>query len=172
MAVSSIQLTVRLPPMQNSLVAFNAAGVGFGHVFCDESGCWPPAPAPDATGPFTSLGYSLIGQADGSSGFINGVNGDLVGTWAAPLDPLLGPLQDNGGPTLTHALLPGSPAIDQGQSFAQATDQRGRHRPHDFTSIPNAPGGDGSDIGAFELNGSITEASAMEGGEDSAASQP
>ncbi|NJL12508.1 MAG: T9SS type A sorting domain-containing protein [Microscillaceae bacterium] len=57
-------------------------------------------------------------------------------------DPLLGPLQDNGGPTLTMALLPGSPAIDAGGNFplTTATDQRGSAR----IGKP--------DIGAFELN--------------------
>ena len=50
------------------------------------------------------------------------------------------------------ALLPGSAAIDQGYSFGMATDQRGRLRYYDFAGITNAIGGDGSDIGAFELN--------------------
>jgi predicted outer membrane repeat protein len=66
-------------------------------------------------------------------------------------DPLLGPLADNGGPTKTHALLAGSPAIDQGNSFGESTDQRGMPRPSYFVSTPDASGGDGSDIGAFEL---------------------
>jgi hypothetical protein len=148
-----------LATLQNSLVAANIPGNGGGIVFCDGSGCWPPSPAPDLTGAFTSQGYNLIGQADGSTGFANGVNGDLVGTGAAPLNPLLGPLQNNGGPTLTHALLPGSPAIDQGKSFGRTADQRGRHRPYDFASVPNAPGGNGTDIGAFELNHSVFDAS-------------
>jgi len=62
-------------------------------------------------------------------------------------NPLLGPLQNNGGPTLTHALLPGSPAIDAGDAATCATipvnglDQRGIARPQ----------GAGCDIGAFEL---------------------
>ncbi|MEJ2747874.1 MAG: choice-of-anchor Q domain-containing protein [Anaerolineae bacterium] len=61
--------------------------------------------------------------------------GDLVNT-----NPLLGPLQDNGGPTLTHALSFGSPAIDHGNSaFCPATDQRG------LTRLPTA-----CDIGAYE----------------------
>ncbi len=56
-------------------------------------------------------------------------------------DPKLGPLTDNGGPTLTMALLPGSPAIDAGGTFgAPATDQRGVPRPQ----------GQGVDVGAFE----------------------
>jgi hypothetical protein len=49
--------------------------------------------------------------------------GDQINT-----DPLLGPLQDNGGPTLTHLPLPGSPAIDAGDpSFTRPPyhDQRG-----------------------------------------------
>ena len=64
-------------------------------------------------------------------------------------DPLLGPLADNGGPTKTHALLEGSPAIDKGNSFGATTDQRGLPRPSNFADIVNAA--DGSDIGAFEL---------------------
>ena len=65
-------------------------------------------------------------------------------------------LQNNGGPTQTIALQPGSPAIDQGKrdtilSFATDIDQRGLIRPYDFASIINATGGDASDIGAFEL---------------------
>jgi len=107
---------------------------------------------PDLSGDFTSHGFNLIGASDGSTGFTNGVNADQVGSSAAPIDPLIGPLQMNGGPTPTHALLPGSPAIDQGKSFGQKFDQRGHLRPHDYLSIPNAPGGDGSDIGAFELD--------------------
>lgn len=56
-------------------------------------------------------------------------------------DPKLGPLADNGGPTLTMALLPGSPAIDAGNtSVAPGTDQRGFPR----------PAGLAADIGAFE----------------------
>jgi hypothetical protein len=57
-------------------------------------------------------------------------------------DPLLAPLADNGGPTWTHALLPGSPAIDAGNNVADlATDQRGRTR----------VSGAAADIGAFEV---------------------
>jgi len=64
---------------------------------------------------------------------------------------LLGPLQNNGGPTDTHALLPGSPAIDTGISGGPNTDQRGFPRPIDLPSVPNAA--DGSDIGAYEFDG-------------------
>jgi len=102
--------------------------------------------APDCKGTFVSSGYNLIGNSSGSTGF--GVPGDQLN-----VNPLLGPLADNGGPTFTHALLTGSPAIDKGKSFGViTTDQRGHFRPYDFTSIPNASGGDGSDIGAFEVS--------------------
>ena len=66
-------------------------------------------------------------------------------------DPKLGPLADNGGPTLTMALLPGSPAIDAGNtSLAPATDQRGFPR----------PAGLAADFGAFEY-GSVMPAIAI-----------
>jgi hypothetical protein len=44
-----------------------------------------------------------------------------------------------------------SPAIDQGKSFGLTTDQRGRLRMYDFANVANASGGDGSDVGAFEM---------------------
>jgi hypothetical protein len=66
-------------------------------------------------------------------------------------NPDLGPLQANGGPTSTMALLPASPAIDKGIAGGLATDQRSLVRPVVFPWISNAPGGDGSDIGAFEV---------------------
>jgi predicted outer membrane repeat protein len=70
--------------------------------------------APDVFGVFTSNGFNLVGNTSGSSGF--GQPGDLVGTNGSPLDPRLAPLAANGGLTLTHALLPDSPAIDAGTS--------------------------------------------------------
>jgi hypothetical protein len=106
---------------------------------------------PDLSGNFTSQRFNLIGMADDSTGFTNGLNADQVGSIANPIGPRIGPLQMNGGPTPTHALLPGSPAIDHGNSFSVYMDQRGFRRPYNYLSIPNVPGGDGSDIGAFEL---------------------
>jgi hypothetical protein len=101
--------------------------------------------APDVRGSFVSRGHNLIGDGSNSAGFQS--PGDQVGTAAHPIDPRLGPLQDNGGPTPTMALLPGSPAIDTGDAgFFPATDQRGFPRPQDG----NDDGLAVSDIGAFE----------------------
>ena len=104
---------------------------------------------PDVSGAATSQGFNLIGDNSGS--MITPTIGDQIGTAASPIDPLLGFLQNNGGPTFTEALLSGSTAIDGGQSSGSNTDQRGFTRPIDFPWIPNATGGDGSDIGAFEV---------------------
>jgi len=110
---------------------------------------------PDVFGTFISQGFNLIGKKDGSTGFTMGT--DKKGTIASPLNPKLDPkgLRDNGGPTQTIALLTGSPAIDKGTSNSLigklTTDQRGLSRTVDNSSIPNATGGDGTDIGAFEL---------------------
>jgi hypothetical protein len=82
--------------------------------------------------------YNLASDAGG--GVLTGP-GDQINT-----DPLLGPLQDNGGPTFTHALLPGSPAIDRGApSFASPPyyDQRGA----EFWRVRNAR----IDVGSFEV---------------------
>ena len=59
------------------------------------------------------------------------------------------------------ALLYNSPAIDQGKSFGLAADQRGHERPFDAANIANATGGDGSDIGAFELGGTLVPIAAV-----------
>jgi hypothetical protein len=76
---------------------------------------------------------------------------DLGTVSGSPLtaDPLLGPLQYNGGPTQTMAPSSASPLIDQGSAFGLATDQRGLPRPVDLVSTANAA--DGSDIGAVEM---------------------
>jgi hypothetical protein len=103
-------------------VAGNTAGVG-----------------PDLDGALTSLGHNLIGDGTGGSGF---ADTDLVGTADFPIDPLLEPLGDYGGPTQTMRPLPGSPVINAGDNTdAPDTDQRG---------FPRIVGGF-IDIGAVEL---------------------
>jgi hypothetical protein len=91
-----------------------------------------------------SSDHNLIGKDTGLMGIPNGVNGNIVGTSAAPIDPRLGPLQLNGGHTRTQALLPGSPAIDKGFAPNEVkSDQRGPLFARTFGPAP--------DIGAFEV---------------------
>ena len=101
----------------------------------------------NVNGPATRIisnGYNLC--SDNGGGFL-GSTGDQINT-----DPLLGALQNNGGPTQTMTLMSGSPARDKGKRFGLTTDQRGSPRPIDDPSIPPAPGGDNSDIGAVEMD--------------------
>ena len=129
--------------VKSTIIALNYGGISrFGE-------------SPDVYGPFHSLGFNLIGKKDGSTGFAAGT--DKKGTIASPLNPKLDPkgLRNNGGPTQTVALLAGSPAIDKGTSISLTgtltTDQRGFARTVDNSAVPNANGGDGTDIGAFEF---------------------
>jgi hypothetical protein len=70
--------------------------------------------------------HNLIGDGTGMTGLSNGVHGNQIGSATAPIDPLLGPLQDNGGPTKTMALLAGSPALNAGDpAQLGVADQRG-----------------------------------------------
>jgi CSLREA domain-containing protein len=117
-------------------------------------------------GSFASLGHNIIGDGNGSLVFVDGVNGDQIGTSGSAIDPRLGPLADNGGDTETHALLGGSPALDAGDNALITTppydgppfyDQRGVgfdricDGDHDGTATV--------DIGAFETpNGSAPTA--------------
>ncbi|MCX6583202.1 MAG: hypothetical protein NT166_23755 [Candidatus Aminicenantes bacterium] len=96
----------------------------------------------DCYGTFDWVCYSLIEDTSGCTltGF---QKANILG-----MDPLLGPLADNGGPAKTHALLPGSPAIDAGNSAGVSVDQRGFKRPINIPGIPNVS--DGADIGAYE----------------------
>ena len=93
---------------------------------------------------WTSAGNNL--SSDTHCAFT--ATGDLQST-----DPLLTPLGDYGGPTLTHALSPGSPAIDAGSNSAcPATDQRGITRPVDGDNNATAV----CDMGAFEARNQLT----------------
>jgi len=91
----------------------------------------------DLDGSFASVGHNLVN----GSGFTNTASSDQIGSPDAPIDPRLGPLADNGGPTQTHALLPGSPALDAGDDMLTGLDQRGRPR----------LSGAHVDIGAYEF---------------------
>ncbi|MAE63166.1 MAG: hypothetical protein CMJ18_02735 [Phycisphaeraceae bacterium] len=102
----------------------------------------------------------LAGDIDPASSFnlFGALDGDVPtgpGNIMDTIDPGLLPLGDYGGSTRTHALEETSPALDQGGSAvvpAPTFDQRGtRPRVVDLGAVPNAAGGDGSDIGSFEL---------------------
>jgi hypothetical protein len=127
----------------NSAAGMNFAGYGGGvyagslsarnTIFARNTG---PS-APDVYGTLTSQGHNLIGNTTGASGF---VSSDLLN-----VDPMLGALQNNGGPTQTMALLAGSPAIDAGDNTgAPMWDQRG-------PGFPRIEHGT-IDIGAFEYH--------------------
>ena len=95
---------------------------------------------PDVFGTFLSASHTLLQDNGDASGITaDATNGNLIG-----VDPLLGPLADNGGPTLTHAFRPGtppSPAIDAGSNpIPVSADQRGAPRVF----------GAAADIGAYE----------------------
>jgi hypothetical protein len=110
--------------LQNSIVASNSSGG-------------------NCSGTIVSNGYNL--SSDNTCNFTH--TGDLIA------DPLLGPLQNNGGPTWTMALLPGSPAIDagnptgctDGHGHLLKTDQRGQPRPDSEDKTKT-----GCDMGAYE----------------------
>src|SRR5262249_13966277 len=99
-----------------------------------------------------------------SGDFTNGVNHDQVGKPAAPIDPLLGPLQNNGGPTHTLALLPRRPALHHGTHMFRGVDGRtpvldqrwpGVLRTAPGADLRPAPAWDSTDGGAFELPGQL-----------------
>ncbi|MDQ3815025.1 MAG: hypothetical protein M3347_13880, partial [Armatimonadota bacterium] len=98
-------------------------------------------------------------DAENNGGTVTGptANRNLIeshsgfGTPFSTANPNLAALAFNGGPTPTHALQTGSPALDQGIAIAGlTTDQRGLTRPVDFPGIANSLGGNGSDLGAYE----------------------
>lgn len=121
----------------NSTVSGNIGGVGGGisssgtlnyrnTILANNSGgdC-------SVSGSIGTSSYNLVEDGSCSNGAVNNLSGD----------PKLGPLADNGGIVLTHALLAGSPAIDAGDdTFCPATDQRGEARPQNSAC----------DIGSYE----------------------
>jgi hypothetical protein len=135
--------------VKNTIVAGNLDAGGDGDVHPDCS-------KPDGT--IVSFGYNLIGDETGCDGIFT-ATGDQAGTSGSPIDARPGPLADNGGPTLTHALCSGvgqphasctgvSPALDgvgadaceDLDGDAVGADQRGFSRPQ----------GPMCDVGAYE----------------------
>jgi len=125
----------------------------------------PSRYAPDCSetgaGAIDSEGYNLVGDGSKCPGLVDGANGDQIGTAAAPIDAMLGPLADNGGATLTHALLAGSLAIDGGNpatpgsggTACPTTDQRSETRPSGIACDAGSfEGGGGGAIAATAVN--------------------
>ena len=126
----------------NSTIAGNTAGSsGGGGISNDSNGTVDvrstiialntSASGPDVKGVFESQSFNVIGNNSGAT--ITPQATDQIGVTAAQLN--LGPLQDNGGPTFTRALLSGSTAIDKGYSFLSTTDQRGFPRPVGIANV-------------------------------------
>ncbi|MEO1591784.1 MAG: choice-of-anchor Q domain-containing protein [Cyanobacteria bacterium J06632_22] len=126
----------------NSIIAGNTVNAAGADIFLNSSSFL--ADDDDIFSSASGTG-NIIGAGDdtgnGAFNIADGVNGNKVGTTASPVDPLLGPLQNNGGPTFTQSPLPGSPAIDMGANpQSLLTDQRG---------LPREVGQ--ADIGAVEV---------------------
>ncbi len=119
-----------LARLENTIVAGNSA---------DSGGA-------DLDGPINAA-FSLIGNPSGATMTETVAGSNLIGA-----DPQLGPLQNNGGLTATMAIPASSPAINRGSS-ALGGDQRGERRPVLYPGVATsaAPGANGADIGAFEL---------------------
>ncbi len=126
--------------VENSIIAGNH----------DDSVGGGPTVHPDCSGPLTSSGYNILGDSTGCLGGAGpGDQTNIIGSGANVIADILEvALADNGGPTQTHALASGSPAIDAGNpggctdedSNPLTTDQRGFTRPVNTVC----------DIGAYE----------------------
>ncbi len=117
--------------LRGCLVAGNRAGLG-----------------PDVRGDVLSGGNNLIGIWDESLPLRNqSASPDRVGTWQSPLVARLLPLADNGGPTLTMALHPDSPAVDTGENVSESDADSFDQRGPGFARVS----GFRMDVGAYEL---------------------
>ncbi len=155
------RLILNYTTIAGNVATFGGGGIGYEatattsllSTILAENGAGPAGGGPDClgSGSMTSRGHNLIG-----ANFVPSLNpciapssGDQLGTDSNPIHPRLGPLTDNGGPTPTHALLVGSPAIDAGDDPTcvappvSGTDQRGVRR--------TVAAGPHCDIGAFEV---------------------
>lgn len=154
--------------INNSTIAENQAGTG-GGIHHDDTGTVTLNSSivatnrvggadSDVSGTVAGT-FNLIGVDTGLTGIAGGTDDNQVGTAGDPLDPRLSPLADNGGPAMTYAILPDSPALDAGDNpEALAFDQRGMPFQRTF--------GSQTDVGAYELQG------ATGGGNDIIATAP
>ncbi|HEV7785869.1 MAG TPA: choice-of-anchor Q domain-containing protein, partial [Thermoanaerobaculia bacterium] len=148
---NNITVTGNSAPQGGGLLVENNPFVGMAPVISNSiiAGNTATASFPDCWGPVDSR-YNLVGVVDSGCNGPSAARNDQVGTDAAPIDPKLDLLQVAGGPTPTHPLKPGSPALDAGNPAApgspracEATDQRGATRPATM-------GAGHCDLGAFE----------------------
>jgi hypothetical protein len=156
--------------LTNSTVSRNSAdgaGGGIANLFYRDSvtiltsilaGNVAPT-VPDVSGAFDSMGHNLIGNTAGTSGWDST---DLLN-----VDPKLGPLQYNGGSTMTMALLPGSPAIDKGSNDLIPPGVQYDQRGAGFNRIVNGT----VDIGDHEFLPAINHAVSVGWGAQTASLQ-
>lgn len=134
--------------LRNTVVAGNVDSTNLANLIRDLAGSG-----------HTSQGYNFIGNGSLSSPQPTDRTGNLQSNGSgAALDARLGPLGNYGATVPVHVPLFNSPLIDLGHASGSTTDQRGLLRPVDFLAIANASSGDGSDIGAYELQASPTAA--------------
>ncbi len=117
--------------MDNTIVAKNSAFLGAPDIYDSES----------TPSRFQSNGYNLVGDESGAS--TSWQETDIYGNSEEPVDPLLGKLADNRGPSKTHSLLTNSPARNTGETDLEV-DQRGANRVNP------------DDIGAYDASGSFS----------------
>jgi hypothetical protein len=141
--INSIGSSVALVELRNTIVANNGT-----RNFVTRL-------ATGGSASFESLGFNL---SDNYNGAMTLQASDLTG------DPRLGPLAPQGGTVPVHLLLGGSPALDSGSSAGSVADQRGLPTPFDIGGIANAAdGGNGSDIGAVEMQALIVSSASDSG---------
>jgi hypothetical protein len=127
--------------------AFNGIG---GTVIADNTAtnAAPDLRSAGSTPTTFQLALSLVESTSGAS--VADVPG-FAGTNIVGVDPQLGTLGSNGGPTQTQKPSLSSPLLDKGKALTGPSDQRGLPRPFDIPSIASPSAGDGADIGAVEL---------------------
>jgi len=136
--------------VNNSTITGNTATSSVGGVYLYGStlNLFSTIVANNVGGGSPDIGVGETGTVNGTNSLVRSTSGFTFSTNVnniTGLDPLLGPLASNGGPTQTMALLPGSPAIDKGiNPLALAFDQRG---------TPFVRSSGVTDIGAYEVQG-------------------
>jgi Ca2+-binding RTX toxin-like protein len=146
----------------NSTIAGNSTRGPGGAIYLDEGG--PVIISSSIVADNTATDGDLgVDESNSTNGFevgfslIEGTNGNGVvvetpaGSNLLGIDPLLGPLQANGGPTQTRLPALTSPVVDAGVSNGLGTDQRGLARVADLELVSNRAGSDATDMGAVEI---------------------